>query len=323
VRAVGKKLKLPERRLWYQTVFPALLAYHQWLYNERDPHQEGLTLQVHPWETGLDNTPPWMYELHQHQLPLWVGLAEKKPFTFLVNSLRRDTHMGGPGQRLTAFEAAALYSVQRRLRRKAYDINKILSHSLFAIEDLTFNCILIRANHHLRHIAKTIGRDLPEELHESMRKTENSLELLWDAYSSQYYSRNFITHKLIKVPSIATLMPLYSGDITKERAEQLVGLLRDKKLFGSKYPVPSVPVKSEWFKPHGYWQGPMWVNTNWLIIQGLRQYGYEEEAAHIIAQTLKAIEEHGFYEYFSPLDGTPAGAKNFSWSAALTIDLLS
>jgi len=323
IRKIGSKLKMPERRTWFQTVYPALLAYHQWLYKERDPHNEGLTLQVHPWETGLDNTPPWMYELHQHQMPLWVQATNYKPFQFIGSILRRDSFFVAPGQRLSTFEAAALYSVQHRLKRKVYDIDKILSHSLFAIEDLTFNSILIRANRHLREIAKTIGKTVPEELLESMRKTETSLEALWDAYTGQYYSRNFVTHKLIKVPSIATLIPLYSGEVSKERAEQLVGLLKDKKLFGPKYPVPSVPINSEWFKPHGYWQGPSWINTNWLIIEGLERYGFKEEAALIREKSLEVIKKNGFCEYFSPLDGSPAGVDNFSWTAALTIDLLS
>lgn len=319
---IGEKLKPVERRTWYQQVFPALLAYHQWLYKERDPHDEGLVLLVHPWETGLDNTPPWMSELEQHQLPFWIRLATKKPFVYLITYLRRDTRYVPAEQRLSTFEALALYSVQHRLRRKAYDIDKILSHSLFAIEDLGFNSILVRANHCVRHIAKAIHHELPEELLKDMNKTDDALELLWDGYTGQYYSRNFITHKLIKEPSIATLLPLYSGSVSKERAKQLVDLLEDKKTFGAPYPVPSVPLNSDWFKSHSYWQGPTWVNTNWLIVEGLKRYGFDEQAAQLAKITIDVVEKNGLYEYFSPIDGTPAGVHNFSWTAALIIDLL-
>jgi hypothetical protein len=34
------------------------------------------------------------------------------------------------------------------------------------------------------------------------------------------------------------------------------------------------------------------------------------------------VQKSGFYEYFNPLNGNPAGASNFSWTAALIIDLL-
>jgi hypothetical protein len=320
---IGEKLDAHERHRWYQKVYPALLAYHQWLYAERDPHSEGLVLQIHPWETGLDNTPPWMYELHQHLLPFWIRAVSYLKLDKFLTILRKDRKYALPGERLSTVDGLALYSIQRRLRRKAYDIKRILGPSMLSIEDLNFNCILIRANSCLKTIAKSIDREIPEELLSSMKKTKTALEQLWDAYTGQYYSRNFSTHKLIKIPSIATLMPLYAGSITEERAEHLVKLLKNQHMFASKYPVPTVPINSEWFKPSMYWQGPTWVNTNWLIIEGLKRYGYDKEAAQLTEKTLALVENSGFNEYFSPLDGKPAGVKNFSWTAALTIDLLN
>lgn len=320
---LGVKMKKPERHTWYHTVYPALLAYHQWLYAERDPHNEGLVLQIHPWETGLDNTPPWMQELHEHQLALWIRVVKKLNLSFIFNIFRRDTHMIPAEQRLNMIDALALFSTQRRLRRKGYDIKKILSHSLFAIEDVNFNAIFIRANQHLTAIAKEIRKELPPDLVASMSKTESAFEQLWDPYSSQYYSREFITHRLLKVPSIAALLPLYSGSITKERAAQLVRLLEDEHQFGTNYPVPTAPINSEWFHPFSYWQGPTWINTNWLIIEGLKNYGFSEQAAALTESTLELVERAGCYEYYNPLDGQPAGVANFSWTAALTIDLMS
>jgi hypothetical protein len=319
---VGRKLPLPERRNWYKAVYPALVRYHQWLYTERDPHNEGLVLLIHPWETGLDNTPVWTSELHQHMLPLWIRIVGNLRLDWLINLFRRDTKFVSPDERLSALDALAFYSVQRRLRRKAYDIDKILTHSMFSIEDLTFNCILIRANQHLQAIATSIREDLPDELLEHMARTEAALSELWDPYSGQYFSRNFVTHKLIKEPSIAALMPLYAGCISRERAAQLVKMLENTHLFGPAYPVPSVPVSSTWFNPVMYWQGPTWINTNWLIIDGLRRAGFDDHADVLAESTLELLERNGCYEYFNPLTGEPAGAENFSWSAALGIDLL-
>ncbi len=319
---VGQKLSVPERRTWYQSTFPALLKYHLWIHTERDPHQEGLALQIHPWETGLDNTPPWMRELKGHQLPAWIRVVEKLHLDTLIRLFRRDTHRIPAEQRLLTVDALAFYSTQRRLRRKSYDIDRILTHSMFAIEDLAFNCILIRADKLLCDISKTIRKELPEELLTQMKKTEEALENLWDPYSNQYYSREFTTHKLIKESSIATLLPLYAGTISKERAALLVKHIENHHLFGPTYPVPSVPVNSSWFKPAGYWQGPTWVNTNWLIIDGLRRNGFKDHAEALTESTLEMVEKAGFYEYFNPLTGEPEGASNFSWTAALVIDLI-
>jgi len=263
-----------------------------------------------------------MHELHQHQMPTWIRIVEKLKLYKVITLLRRDIHYVPPGQRLSTIDALSLYSVQRRLRRKQYDTEKILGHSMLAIEDLAFNCILIRANSHLQKIAKTINRKIPEKLQQSMDLSQQALEELWDAHTGQYYSRNYATHKLIKIPSIETLLPLYAGCVSKDRAKQIVDHMKSSKHFWPKYPVPSVPIDSEWFDEHRYWQGSTWINTNWLIAQGLKNYGYKEEAEHLTRQSVRLIEKSGFNEYFSPLDGSPAGAQNFSWTAALIIDFL-
>lgn len=320
---VGEKMKTVERRSWYQDMYPALLTYHQWIYKERDPHDEGLALLVHPWESGLDNSPPWTQQLYTHSKPTWITIVEKTKLDKIVLLFRRDTQHVPPGQRLNNIDALLYYSVLQRLRRKNWDIETILNRSHFAVEDLAFNSILIRANRHLRDIAKTIGHKVPEELLFSMKETEESLEKLWDGYYKQYFSRNFVTHKLIKEPSISALMPLYAGSITKERATQLVEMLHDKDMFDSEYPIASVPLNSNYYKELGYWQGPSWINTNWLIADGLKRYGYEKEAKTIIQRSIKMVEMHGPYEYFSAKTGEPAGAKNFSWTAALTVDFLN
>jgi neutral trehalase len=224
---------------------------------------------------------------------------------------------------MTNVEGLALFDVQRRLRRKNYDFSKYIDHALFVIEDLSFNCILIRANQHLRDIATTIGKELPSELESFISKSEHALNELWDDYAQEYFSRDFVSHRLIKVSSIATLLPLYAGCITKERAHKLVSLLENEHRFGPAYPVPSVPLDSPWFLERRYWQGPTWINTNWLIIDGLKRYGYHDHAAALQESTIEMVAQNGFYEYFSPLDGKGAGTDNFSWTAALTLDLLN
>jgi hypothetical protein len=319
---VGQSLSAAERRSWYKQMLPALVAYHTWLYVDRDTHDEGLVLQVHPWETGLDNTPPWMSELHEHLLPSWVRFLHATHLHKLVGAFRRDLHYVPPGQRFSTIEVLALFDAQRRLRRKKYDSSKILNHGLFAIEDLTFNCILIRANQILQDMAKTARYQLPEGLLTDMGKSEHALEDLWDPYAKSYWSRDFITHRLLKQPSIASLMPLYAGCITKERAEVLVRTLENEHQFGTAYPVPSVPADSPMFDPDRYWQGPSWVNTNWLLIDGLKRYGYHDHAAALTETSIEMVTKSGFAEYFDPNTAEPLGAQNFSWTAALIIDLL-
>ncbi len=319
---IGQKLNKAERRAWYKQTYPALLAYHQWLYTDRDPHNEGLVLQIHPWETGLDNTPPWMHEMHDHQLAMWIRVVKWLRIGPLFKFFRRDTQHIPSDQRMDTIDALGLYSTQRRLRRKGYDIDRVLRHSLFAVEDVSFNAIFIRANQHLRDIAAELKEAVPDELQERMAKTETALEQLWDQYSGQYYARDFVTHHLIKDSTVATLLPLYSGCISADRAKHLVRLLENQHVFGTDFPLPSTPPNSAWFNPVKYWQGPSWVNINWLVIDGLERMGYADHAEALRLSTIDMIEQSGFYEYFNPLSGEPAGIADFSWTAALYLDLV-
>ncbi len=322
VYRVGQKLKLPERRSWYKEMLPALISYHEWLYADRDPHQEGLIVLLHPYEAGLDNTPPWLSELRKHSLPLWLAALEKFKLGWLISIFRRDTQHTTLAERTGDIEAAADWVAMRRLRRKAYNSEAILSRSLFAVQDLVFNSIFIRANHQLKEIAKTAGHPIPESLDQKITKTATALEELYSESNGQYFSRSFVSHKLIEEPSIATLLPLYSGAISKNHAAHLVEILKRKQMFSPRWPIPSVPVDSPAFNPYKYWQGPTWVNMNWLIIDGLNRYGFGLEAKELEHSTLRMVAKSGMYEYFNPLNARPAGAADFSWTAALTIDLI-
>ena len=197
----------------------------------------------------------------------------------------------------------------------------MLRHGHLAIEDLGFNAILIRANAHLVDIALEIHQAIPPWLMQRFKLAQKSLDLLWSDDKKSYFSRNFETFELIEQPSIMAFLPLYAGSISQKRAEDLVTKLRSKEWWLA-YPIPSVPKNSPYFDTARYWQGPTWLNTNWMICDGLRRYGYEAEAQAIEQRSLELVANKGAYEYFSPVDGTPAGAKNFSWTAAIALDIL-
>lgn len=118
-------------------------------------------------------------------------------------------------------------------------------------------------------------------------------------------------------------MPLYAGSIDKERASEIVKTLKSPNQFWTEFPIPSVPISSSWYKELGYWQGPTWINTNWLIADGLRRYGFDEEANEITNKSIELVTQNGPHEYFSAVNGRPAGAKNFSWTAGLIIEMIA
>jgi len=319
---IAGALKKTERRAFIEEVLPPLIRYHLWWYGQRDPRGTGLVVLVHPWENGLDNTPPWSQMLASVQLPLWIRLLDKVGLDKLADRFRPDTRIVDAEERLSFVDASRALILARRLRGQGYSSKRILKNPIVAIESLTTNCILAEANEALAMMANEINETLPQDLQEAAKRTRDGIQDLWDEQDGQYYSRNYISGELIKAPSINTFFPLITGIATPKQAERLVKLLGDKSSYWSRFPVPTVPMDCPGFDEKRYWQGPTWVNTNWLIIQGLRRYGYNKLAAQIKIKTLELVTKSGFSEYFSPLTGAPYGIDNFSWTAALVIDLL-
>lgn len=63
------------------------------------------------------------------------------------------------------------------------------------------------------------------------------------------------------------------------------------------------------------------VNVNWLLITGLEDVGYQEEAKRLEERTLELVFENGFWEYYDPRTGQGLGCSQFSWTAAAVLDL--
>ncbi len=322
VKRVGLALNKQERKKFYQKIIPKLIKYHEWIYSERDPHNTGLAILINPYETGMDNTPPWMSQLREHSRPVWIAMVENLKLDKFINVARRDTRRLSSSQRMTNIDALMLWDAVSRLRKKRYDINKILHRQLFAIEDIGFNSILVRNNSILEELAGEARIIINPETVNNFRKTEDSIQELWDETYAVYLSRDFVTGQKMRSPTVASLLPIYSRLNDKKRLDKLVKVLTNEHSFWLRYPVPSVPRNFRTFDQNRYWQGPTWMNTNWLLIDGLMNNGYEEVADKLVNKSIKLAKESGIWEYYNPHTGQGLGSKDFSWTAALVLDLI-
>ncbi|MFQ5946807.1 MAG: amylo-alpha-1,6-glucosidase [Anaerolineae bacterium] len=296
-------------------VYPSLLAWHRWLFRERDPAGEGLACIVHPWESGMDNS------------VCWVGvLAAMDPID--VPPYRRgDTIHVGPDQRPTDTEYDRYVYLADLLRKAEYDQTTVLASSPFLVEDVLFNAILQRANEDLRALAAELGEPTEEVEGWLVRTKDAFRRKLWDEDRGLFLDYDVRSRRSIQENSVGTFAPLYAGLAGESEARRLVGehLLNPAEYApegGSRYFVPTASKESPHWDGRRYWRGPVWVNGNWLVIRGLQRYGYPELAAQIRSQTLELVATAGFREHFDPGNGEGCGASNFSWSAALVIDLL-
>ncbi len=128
----------------------------------------------------------------------------------------------------------------------------------------------------------------------------------------------------LRTLTVSSLAPLLLDSLPPERAEGIVRQLRDPRRFWPDYPVPSVAMTEPSFRPSErflIWRGPTWINTNWVLIRGLRKHGYGDEAGELARRTIGLTLKSGFREFYNPHTGEGYGAERFGWST-LVLDLL-
>jgi len=120
------------------------------------------------------------------------------------------------------------------------------------------------------------------------------------------------------------LMPLLTGRLPGSVLESLRESLTAPGSLGAAHPLPTVALGEPEFDADKMWRGPVWLNVNWLVVQGLLRSGLDAEAADLAERTVRMVRESGgIHEYWNPLTGArAAGATTgFGWSAALFLDL--
>jgi glycogen debranching enzyme len=195
----------------------------------------------------------------------------------------------------------------------------------FAVEDPGVNALLIVSEYALAEIARETGADPARHLAGAARLTAALVARLWDPASGLFLCRDVRGGTLIRERSVAGLIPLVVPGLPPEIVRTLVrtasgahfGLGRSVRL------VPSYDLRGPAFDPSRYWRGPAWFNVNWLLERGLRQHGEEERADTLRAAALATAAASGFAEYVDPYTGQARGSRDFSWTAALALDLLA
>lgn len=113
-------------------------------------------------------------------------------------------------------------------------------------------------------------------------------ELMWCEADGLYYDLDQ-KGRFVKVKSAACFYPLAASIPSEAQARRLRENLMNPKLFATKVPVPSISPSEKAFVKD-MWRGPMWVNSNYLIADGLCKYGYEKDGRNLRLKTLGEME---------------------------------
>jgi glycogen debranching enzyme len=297
-------------RTFLEEALPGVEAWHRWLERERSFDDSGLVAIVHPWESA-DNAPRFDAALER---------IEPRKLTFA----RSDSRHVGADERPGDLDYGRYVGVVERLRATGYRPASA-SEAPFAYVDLAFNAILTVAEEDLAWLLGEIGGS-GERATGRAAGLRVALAHLWDEGASAYRERDLHGDEGT-TDTVADLFPLYAGVPDERQARSIVAQsLWSPGRYGpspdAPWPVTTVSKSSPAYDPRRYWRGPVWINVNWFLIRGLERCRLEAEADELRRRTLDLVERSGFAEYYHPSTGEPLGSDDFSWSAALTLDLL-
>lgn len=301
-----------------ESVIDKVYFNHKYFYKNRDPKNEGLVYIYHNWESGTDNSPIWD--------DIWDTMNPPE-----YDFVRRDTSHVDASQRPSKREYDHYLHIIDIAKEHQYSDEKIAELSPFLVQDPLFNTMLIKSNQSLIDLYQLIGghSDKISQLQKWQDKAINNFnEKLFDKDLGVYVHYDLRNNKPLRYISSSSFSPLFAKIPNEEQAASLVKVMMEKFGKDNQYLCASFDPTSERFNPKKYWRGPVWVNLNWILYYGLKNYGYADIAQRVKKDTIEIIEKAGFYEYFDSRKeeykngNTGYGGNEFSWSAALLIDML-
>jgi glycogen debranching enzyme len=293
-------------------IYPRLQRQLDYLRAARDIGGAGLLSIVHPWESGLDNSPLW--DAPMAHLPADDGFAVPG---------RPEAAMVDPRERPGGREYSLYVLLVQGYRDSGYRDGYLRDEHPFVVEDPLFNACYLWSLEAMAVIAGLLGRDGGRYRDHAAEAREALAGRLWNPRAGVFGARDVRRDQLSAAVTVGGLAPLLASGLPQAQLDALRDtLLSDRfRLASLGFGVPSNDLTSDTFDARLYWRGPAWVNTSWLLWQGLRRHGYAREAELVRAGVLAAVTTAGPYEYFDPFDGTGRGSAAFSWTAALAMDM--
>ena len=145
-----------------------------------------------------------------------------------------------------------------------------------------------------------------------------ALPKIWNDALGAYDARDLRTGNFAGVLGSGAFLAYLAGAGNAQLDAQLM-----RAWDAVKYGIPSADPHAAIFNPRKYWRGPTWPVVNALLAIGLTDAGRDDLVERLRNETADLIRQHGFFEYFDPLDATPCGGDNFTWTAAIWLTWVS
>lgn len=205
-------------------------------------------------------------------------------------------------------------------------------------EAVDLNSMLIMEENSLAKMAELLG--LNGEKEKWLKTAQDRMVLLnktfFDEAEGFYFHVDKETHEFthknendLKIKEIIGFLPMWANAADSEKVSELIKHFNNPHEFYRKFGVPTLSADDHYYNPIGYWNGPIWVQWQYLIFRGLIDYGYKDDATDLAYRVIENIVnqlkiDHNFWEFYSADDYQAGWNKSYIWTgiaARMLIDI--
>ncbi len=191
-------------------------------------------------------------------------------------------------------------------------------------EGVDLQCYIYREYLAMAFLASKLNRENDVSLYLSKAAALKKLirKRMWSEKDESYWNIDSRTGKFIKIKTWTNFIPLWTKIATSEQARKMIRKhLLNPAEFWSPNGIRSLSKTEVLYDPRaGYWRGPVWVLSNYLMMHGLLNYGYKKEALDLAKETEVFLirdfkNSGGMNENYNPETGGPTAGGHFvSWN---------
>ena len=178
------------------------------------------------------------------------------------------------------------------------------------MDAVDFSCFHAHDAEYLSKIYQELGDEKNAQKWLSVYKTLKKKigAEMYDTATGGFYDKLF-DGNLTKVLTPTSFLPMFAKICTKEQAEAMVRLMLDKRELWTEMPLATISQRHPTFSTD-MWRGGVWLNLNYFIIKGLKNYGYDELADELRFKTLDCVNHWykktgAIFEFYDPNNKIP------------------
>jgi alpha,alpha-trehalase len=188
------------------------------------------------------------------------------------------------------FLSTDYYKGDRAMRESGFDISFRFGPYGAATHHyapVCLNSLLYKTEKDLQQMSEMLGRrdDAQRWSDRAAQRAERIQKYLWDAQRGMFFDYNLDTSSRSTYNYITTFYPLWAGIATKEQAEALRKNLPIFERPGG-LAMSNTDPGVQWDLPYG------WAPTTLLAIEGLRRYGFNQDADRTSYEFLSNIADN-------------------------------